>query len=95
MRQVSKKKAVANRAYKRSQEIVLERSGGVCEVRLPGCLGRARNTHHVLPRSAGGTDDPENLLALCGSGTTGCHGWLHAHPEEARKMGILRSRYAT
>ena len=30
--------------------------------------------HHVLPRGQGGDDVWENLVPLCGSGTTGCHG---------------------
>ena len=35
---------------------------------------------------------PAKLIDLCGTGTTGCHGWVHAHPEEAREHGwLLRS----
>lgn len=29
----------------------------------------------------------ENLLDLCGSGTTGCHGWVTEHPALARDYG--------
>lgn len=29
--------------------------------------------HHMIPRSKGGTHDPENLLAVCEK----CHAWLH------------------
>jgi hypothetical protein len=36
------------------------------------------NAHHVLSRARGGDDVPENLLLVCGSGTTGCHGMFHA-----------------
>ncbi len=32
--------------------------------------------------------DPSNLVLLCGSGTTGCHGWVHAHPSEAHEQGL-------
>ena len=28
-------------------------------------------------------------LQLCGSGTTGCHGWVHAHPARAYRLGYL------
>jgi hypothetical protein len=45
--------------------------------------------HHRIRRSQGGSHDPENLILLCGSGTTGCHGWVHAHPAEARDSGWL------
>lgn len=34
--------------------------------------------HHVLKRSQGGDDVRENIVALCGSGTTGCHGLVEA-----------------
>lgn len=32
---------------------------------------------------------PSNLILLCGSGSTGCHGWVHAHPAEAYELGWL------
>lgn len=40
------------------------------------CGRRATNWHHLSkhPRD----DVPANLLALCGSGTTGCHGRVEA-----------------
>jgi hypothetical protein len=50
-----------------------------------GCGGRATNAHHVVPRSAGGDDVDENLLPVCGSGTTGCHGAYHAGDEDVRR----------
>jgi 5-methylcytosine-specific restriction endonuclease McrA len=30
--------------------------------------------HHIVPRSLGGDDVAANLVLLCGTGTTGCHG---------------------
>ncbi len=47
----------------RSQQ-VLERDLGWCQV--PGCSHRADHSHHVLFRSRGGGDEPENQVALCG-----------------------------
>ncbi len=44
--------------------------------------------HHRMKRSQGGTWDPSNLLLLCGDGTTGCHGWVEAHPEAAQAQGL-------
>lgn len=32
---------------------------------------------------------PANILALCGTGTTGCHGWVEANRFEARRLGFL------
>jgi hypothetical protein len=47
---------------------------------------------HRIARGMGGTDDPAinragNGIVLCGSGTTGCHGWVEAHPVEAARAG--------
>lgn len=40
-------------------------------------------------RSRGGPDAVENLILTCGSGTTGCHGWMHANPAEATAAGFI------
>jgi hypothetical protein len=50
------------------------------------------STQHRQARGMGGTSRtavnlPSNLLTLCGSGTTGCHGWVEAHPAESRANG--------
>lgn len=42
--------------------------------------------HHVLSRGQGGDDVPANILPLCGSGTTGCHGLLENEDEKTRRM---------
>lgn len=64
-------------AERAARDLVRARSGGWCEVRIPGvCLGRAANMHHRKNRSQGGRADAANLVDLCGSGSTGCHGAL-------------------
>ncbi|MFF0864216.1 HNH endonuclease [Nonomuraea sp. NPDC003560] len=45
--------------------------------------------HHRIPRGRGGENTAENLLLLCGSGTTGCHGWVESHRAEAYNAGYL------
>lgn len=50
--------------------------------------------HHRRPRGMGGskrpeTDLPANLLTLCGSGTTGCHGWVERNRGDALSAGFL------
>lgn len=50
--------------------------------------------HHRYPRGMGGSSNPEinstaNLMVLCGTGTTGCHGWVEAHRGQAREDGLL------
>lgn len=54
------------------EEKLLGRSCRVCVGLLADSL------HHLVPRSLGGSDVPENLCGLCGSGTTGCHGRVEA-----------------
>lgn len=39
--------------------------------------------HHLIPRSQGGSDSESNVVPLCGSGTTGCHGRIEARDPEA------------
>jgi 5-methylcytosine-specific restriction protein A len=48
--------------------------------------------HHRRSRSVRDllTHSPANGLHLCAT----CHGWVHAHPFEARASGWIVSRYA-
>lgn len=39
----------------------------------------AESRHELRFRSLGGKVTRENCVAVCGSGTTGCHGYLQAH----------------
>jgi hypothetical protein len=59
---------------------VRERDLGRC--RAPGCSRRAVHAHHVLPRSRGGGDEPENLVALCA-----CHHLRGIHGGYIRVRG--------
>ena len=58
-----------------AQARVTEHECGACG-RPPGSI------HHVLQKSSPyfGGDVPANLIALCGSGTSGCHGAIHGNP---------------
>lgn len=51
------------------------------------CGRRAGSAHHVLPRGGPhhGDDVIENLVPLCGSGTTGCHGAVEDGRQAARE----------
>lgn len=67
---------------------VRSRSGGVCEVQKDGvCLGHATNFQHRAAAGQGGGYSASNGLDVCGSGTTGCHGYIHAHPTESIREG--------
>lgn len=97
------KRVMLSRRYKATGpaqdvvELVLERAQYACEVR--GCMVGDRrgvdwSIHHRLPRRMGGTKRPEvnqppALIVACGSGTTGCHGWIEARRAEAYDMGLL------
>lgn len=72
----------------RCRRVVYERSGGLCEIALDGtCFNTATNISHRLAVAHGGLWIPSNCLHACGSGTTGCHGWVEQHPSVARDLG--------
>jgi len=80
-----------NAAERYARHAVYNRSGGVCEVMVPGrCLYRATNYQHRKNRSQCAKDElwiAENGLHVCGSGTTGCHGWIHQFPRRSYELG--------
>jgi hypothetical protein len=78
---------------------VLDRDGLTC-VRCGAPISLADySLHHRRPRGMGGTRDvrinfPSNLLTLCGSGTTGCHGHVESHRFDAIAEGYLLTNVA-
>lgn len=74
--------------YAAACAIVDERSGRRCE-RCGRTVLVGGSHHHRKLRSRGGPDDPSNLVFLCGSGTTLCHGWVHANPAAATEAGWM------
>ena len=56
------------------------------------CLGKKKceklHIHHILFRSNGGTDSPENLVVLCEI----CHNELHAKPEAQKESHKLTKK---
>lgn len=79
--------------------LVAERAGYACEL----CGARlhdgdtwsaVHSFHHRQARGAGGSSRPEvnspaNVLLLCGSGVTGCHGFIESHRAMAESEGWL------
>ncbi|MEE8739022.1 MAG: hypothetical protein SOI66_08985 [Bifidobacterium sp.] len=65
------------------------------------CCGKPLETafsasrHHRRMRSHPwpGLHETSNLIDVCGSGSTGCHGLIHANPALARSQGWLVSAY--
>jgi hypothetical protein len=55
---------------------VFGRERGLCRC----CrVRRADSMHEIRPRSLGGKVSKANSIAACGSGTTGCHGFMQAN----------------
>ena len=76
---------------KETRRIVLDRDNYQC-VRCGKSIMRCRySIHHRRLRSHPfpGLHKASNLITLCGSGDTGCHGWVHSHPSEAREHGWI------
>lgn len=77
----------------KTRDVVAEREIWCC-ARCGRHLGsRGGNHHHRRNRGQGGSSKasinaPSNLLYVCGSGTTGCHGWITNHPAKARELGF-------
>lgn len=73
------------------RNLVWERDGGVC-VRCGVPVHGVYSLQHRRARGMGGTrrgdaNSPANLILMCGSATTGCHGWVESHPGEAARYG--------
>lgn len=67
------------------RQVTYTRSGRLCE---RCCRGGSTSLHHRKKRGQGGKWDPENCVILCGTGTTGCHGWCEANPNAAEGEGF-------
>ena len=76
------------------------REGEQCFYCRRGLLWQERgfgwSAHHRKPRGRGGTSNPaigqaSNCLILCGSGTSGCHGWVEKNRATALEYGLLVS----
>lgn len=87
---VGRKKPAANKRTAASAKRILEIREKKCqECRLCG-TGRNVNAHHLIPRSQLGIWTESNVVGLCGSGTTGCHGLVEARDPAASYL--LRAR---
>lgn len=101
MRQVSVKRAAKPPKRTRPtpavsmsvREVLIGRSGGWCEITLPGCLGRGTDPAHRLARKAGGRkgagraahDRASNALWTCRV----CHSWSESRPAESYELGLM------
>lgn len=73
----------------KTRALVEARDGGRC-VRCGKAPALDEDSlHHRIPRGRGGENTAENLILLCGSGTTGCHGWVERNRTAAYGLGYL------
>lgn len=87
---------MSDRQFQESKRVALQRQGWHCmrcgrNLHDPTVWPGRSGHHRQLRRRADPTmrDLPCNIVELCGSGTTGCHGWTHAHPAEAERVGYI------
>src|SRR5690349_11305220 len=59
--------------------LVLARDSHVCRACGETCSRGEADVHHLIPRAAGGVDDPANLITLC----DGCHAAHHPNLQGA------------
>lgn len=61
------------------------------------CGAAATNGHHVLPvgRGQSGDDCVADIVGLCGTGSTGCHGAWHGSPYIHQRPGLVPERMIT
>ena len=72
--------------------LVDARAAGRCQ--RCGRPARGGSRHHRKPRGMGGKNRadqsrPSNVVTLCGSGTTGCHGYIEQNRAEGYQTGWL------
>lgn len=73
---------------------VAMRAGYACErcgLRLHNGTAwtQVHSFHHRLPRGRGGRNTATNIVLLCGSGTTGCHGQVESQRTASYDSGWL------
>lgn len=71
------------------------RAGQACEMCGQHAEGGSRHHRRSKRVKRPDTNMAANLVLLCGSGATGCHGWVHGHVAEARELGLIVSQWAT
>lgn len=82
------------RAEREARALVTGRDGGVCVkcLRVDPVFGVSWD--HRQNRSQLGKWRASNGQLLCGTGTTGCHGWKTTNPAEALDEGYTVPSYA-
>jgi hypothetical protein len=91
--------ATSSRFSESVRSTILHRAGLCCEKCGTSTSDWSGwSVHHRRPAGMGGDRRPEvktaaNGLLLCGSGVTGCHGWVESNRDEAYERGLLLRRH--
>lgn len=83
VKKVSGKLSKALREYTKLRRAYLTR--GTCEAALPVCTGRMVEIHHAQGRGPN-LNNVNTWVGTCRE----CHLYIHAHPSEARRLGLLQ-----
>ncbi len=87
MRRISPEEAAKRLEWRKITDRRMRETYGKCEANIQRkCWGSASHGHHILPRGRGGENTYENCAVVCLS----CHGFIHEHPNEAVKLGLLK-----
>lgn len=73
-----------------ARRLVRARDGHRCQMCGRSIVDYPSNIHHRINRGHGGSALLERaslLIRICGSGTTGCHGWVTEHATKAGELG--------
>lgn len=84
----------STRPPERIRNTVAERAGYCCErcgrrLHDGDAWTQTHSFHHRLPRGRGGRNTVTNLVLLCGSGVTGCHGQVESQRAASYDSGWL------
>lgn len=78
---------------KATRKLIIERDHGICQWCGELVTVADYSLQHRRARGMGGSkskaaNSPANGVVVHGSGTTGCHGWIESHPDDALERGF-------
>lgn len=78
-----------------ARKLVRARDGHRCQMCGRSIVDYPSSIHHRINKGNGGSAKYERaslLIRMCGTGTTGCHGWVTTEPRRAGLWGWLLPR---
>jgi hypothetical protein len=84
----SAKKIEADKVYSVKRADFLKQQPH-CQIKRPGCKRTATQVHHSQGRIGSDYLDETTFIAVCDGD---CHRWAEDHPNEAKLLGVSKSR---